>query len=160
MRSTDFNAKAVMGERAPDFELIDQYGQPFRLSSLLGQQPIVLFFYPKDGTPVCTAQVCGFRDHYASFQSAGAAVIGISQDSQTSHKSVTETLSVPFTLLSDDGSAVAKQYEVSSLFGMLPGRVTFIIDRQGLIIHRFSALLQADPHIDEALKILQTLSPT
>ena len=127
------------------------------LSDLVGN-PMVIYFYPKDNTAVCTAQACGFRDHYEQFQQAGAEVIGISRDSAESHKHVTNKRNLPFLLLSDSKKEAHKAFKVpSSLFGLLPGRVTFVIDKEGKVAHTFRADFNADKHIKEALKVIKSL---
>ncbi len=148
-----------VGSKAPDFALQDQNDQTVRLSDFLGKKHIVLYFYPKDETPGCTKEACGFRDSYESFKDAGAEVIGVSADSVKSHKAFATNHRLSFTLLSDRDKSVAKKYDVSgSLFGLLPGRETFVIDKEGTIRHRFSSQLNIGKHIDDALKVLQELA--
>lgn len=142
---------------APDFELADQEGAPVRLSSFRGKKSVVLYFYPKDETPVCTAEACAFRDAYEVFEGAGAQVIGVSSDSVESHKKFANKNRISFPLLSDLEGAVRKLYDVSSTLGILPGRVTFVIDQKGIVRHRFSSQFRPQKHIDEALKILNSL---
>ncbi|WP_424961085.1 peroxiredoxin [Ekhidna sp.] len=145
------------GDQIPYLRLEDQDGKMVSLSDLVGN-PMVIYFYPKDNTSVCTAQACGFRDHYEQFQEAGAEVIGISRDSAESHKNVTNKRNLPFLLLSDPRKQAHKAFKVpSSLFGMLPGRVTFVIDKEGKVAHTFRADFNADKHIKEALKVLKEL---
>ncbi len=145
------------GELIPDIILKDKDGNMISLSDFTGS-PLVVYFYPKDNTSVCTAQACGFRDHYEEFQKAGAEVIGISSDSAKSHKAVTEKRKLPFMLLSDQKKAALKAFKVpSSLFGLLPGRVTFIFDKTGKLVHSFRADFKADQHIQEALKVLKSV---
>ncbi|MEL7340005.1 MAG: peroxiredoxin [Bacteroidota bacterium] len=148
-----------LGTQAPDFALPNQDGQTVRLSDFLGKKHVVLYFYPKDETPGCTKEACGFRDSYESFKDAGAEVIGVSADSPKSHAAFARNHRLSFTLLSDRDRSVAKSYDVSgSLFGLLPGRETFVIDKDGIIRHRFSSQLNIGRHIDDALKVLQGLS--
>ncbi|MEQ8628014.1 peroxiredoxin [Ekhidna sp.] len=145
------------GEQIPYLRLEDQDGKMVSLSDLVGN-PMVIYFYPKDNTAVCTAQACGFRDHYEQFQQAGAEVIGISRDSAESHKHVTNKRNLPFLLLSDSKKEAHKAFKVpSSLFGLLPGRVTFVIDKEGKVAHTFRADFNADKHIKEALKVIKSL---
>lgn len=145
------------GDLIPNIELEDQDGNIVSLTSFSGR-PLVIYFYPKDNTRVCTAQACGFRDHYEDFKSVGAEVIGISGDSSNSHKKVATKRNLPFVLLSDPKKKALKAFKVpSSLFGLLPGRVTFIADEEGKIIHTFRADFNADKHIKQALKVLQSL---
>ena len=145
------------GDDLPDVTLIDQNGKKTALIDFKGR-PLVIYFYPKDNTRVCTAQACGFRDNYEDFQKVGAEVIGISKDSSNSHKKVSDKRKLPFILLSDPKKEALKAFGVpSSLFGLLPGRVTFIVDKDGKVAHTFRADFNADSHIKEALKVLENL---
>lgn len=149
--------KVQVGDTAPDFTLSSMAGKPISLTSFIGQKNIVLYFYPKDNTPGCTAEACAFRDSYEVFKDAGAEVIGVSSDSEQSHQRFASGYRLPFLLLSDVGSKVRKLYGVPSTFGLLPGRVTYIIDKRGIVRHIFSAAFAPQKHVDEALKVLQTL---
>jgi len=152
-------AKSVqVGDHAPDFTLPNQSGEPVRLSDFLGKTDIVLYFYPKDDTSGCTAEACSFRDSYEVFKDAGAEVIGVSSDSAESHQRFAAKNRLPFTLLSDAGGALRKRYGVPTTFGLLPGRVTYIIDKQGVVRNIFSSQFTPEKHISEALKTLQALS--
>jgi peroxiredoxin Q/BCP len=142
------------GQRAPDFELPDQHGTPVRLSSFRGQCPVVLFFYPKDDTTGCTIEACSFRDQLPRFDSLGAKVIGISSDSSASHLRFAQKHDLPYTLLSDPGGKVKKMFGVSNTLIFIPGRVTFVIDREGIVRHVFSSQTQFQQHISEALRAL------
>lgn len=146
------------GDRAPNFSLPSQRGEQVELERLLGQRPMVIYFYPKDDTPICTKEACFFRDHYEDFKDAGAEVIGISSDSSESHRQFAAKYRLPFTLLSDEGGKVREMYGVPSTLGIFPGRVTFIIDRQGVVRHVFSSQFRAKAHVDEALRVLKSLS--
>jgi peroxiredoxin Q/BCP len=141
------------GAIAPDFELPDSAGEPVRLSALRGQ-PVVVYFYPKDDTTVCTKQACTFRDRLAEFERSGARILGISDDSPESHAKFAAKYELPFTLLSDKGGAVRKLYGVNKKFGLIPGRATFVIDPAGKIRHVYSALSESEQHVEEALRIL------
>lgn len=145
-----------IGDTAPDFELPGANGQ-VRLADYHGKQAVVLYFYPKDGTPVCTREACHFRDAYEDFAAAGAEVIGVSTDSAAAHEKFSQTHNLPFVLLSDKAGAVAKQYGVSKTFGLLPGRVTFVIDKAGIVRHIFNSQFAAQKHVDEALQVLRGL---
>jgi peroxiredoxin Q/BCP len=149
--------KVEVGSVAPDFTLPDQTGAAVSLKTLVGKKNIVLYFYPKDDTPGCTKESCAFRDSYTVFQEAGAEVIGISSDSPESHQKFAAKYQLPFTLLSDSGSQVRKLYGVPATLGLLPGRVTYVIDRQGIVRHIFNSQLNFQAHVDEALKILKQL---
>jgi peroxiredoxin Q/BCP len=146
------------GDRAPDFTLPDRTGRSVRLSDYRGKQAVVLYFYPKDDTPGCTKEACAFRDQYEVFRDAGAEVIGISSDSAESHSKFAEKYKLPFVLVADRGGAVRKQYGVPATLGLLPGRVTFVIDREGIVRHVFNSQLQATRHVEEALRSLQSTS--
>lgn len=147
---------ARVGSAAPDFTLPDRSGSPVSLHDFLGKN-IVLYFYPKDETPGCTAEACSFRDSYEAFKEAGAEVIGISSDSSEAHQRFATHHRLPFILLSDADGACRKLYGVPATFGLLPGRVTYIIDQQGIVRHIFSSQFQPAKHISEALKTLQDL---
>ncbi len=155
---TSGEQRVEVGDRAPDFTLPDQTGKPVRLSDLLADHVVVLYFYPKDETTGCTAEACSFRDSYQVFKDAGAEVVGVSSDSVESHESFAAHHSLPFILLSDAGGALRKQYGVPTTFGMWPGRVTYIIDREGVVRHIFSSQIQFERHVTEALKTLQAIA--
>ena len=144
--------KLKRGDKAPDFTLRNQDDKSVTLSSLKGRK-LVLFFYPKDFSPGCTREVCHFRDNFEDFIEVGADVIGVSADSVESHKKFIESNLLPYTLLSDPGGEVAKLYGVSGF--LLPGRTTFIIGENGLILYIFSSQTDMKAHIDESLKILK-----
>jgi thioredoxin-dependent peroxiredoxin len=141
----------------PDITLQSDTG-PVRVRDLINDKVIVLYFYPKDETPGCTAQACAFRDSYQDFTDAGADVIGVSGDSQGSHESFKEHHRLPFRLMSDPGGKAAAALGVKRTLGILPGRVTFVIDQQGNIAHQFSSQLQVGKHIREALAVVKRLS--
>jgi len=143
------------GQPAPDFELPDSEGKRTRLADFRGKKAVVLYFYPKDDTPGCTAEACSFRDSYEDFQDAGAEVIGVSSDSASSHAKFAKRHKLPFTLLSDAKGEVRKKYGVPSTMGLLPGRVTFVIDKKGVVRHVFNSQLQATRHVSEALAALE-----
>ena len=147
-----------VGDVAPDFTLPTQSGGSVRLADYRGRQAVVVYFYPKDNTRGCTAEACAFRDSYEVFQQAGAEVIGISSDSVDSHEHFAEQYRLPFILASDIGGKVRKRYHVPSTLGLLPGRVTYVIDREGMIRHIFSSQLNAERHVAEALRILREAS--
>lgn len=149
--------KAQIGTLAPDFTLPTQLGGDVNLRDFRGKM-VVLYFYPKDNTQGCTAEACAFRDSYEVFKGAGAEVIGISSDSTDSHQQFAGRHRLPFLLLSDEGGAVRKRYGVPAAFGLLPGRVTYIIDKQGVIRHIFSAQFAAEKHVTKALNMLDILS--
>ncbi|TGE20145.1 peroxiredoxin [Hymenobacter elongatus] len=148
-----------VGDQAPDFTLKTTSGDTFRLADQRGQRSIVLYFYPKDDTPGCTAEACSFRDQYEDFQDLGAEVVGVSSDSESSHQKFTQKHRLPFPLLADIGGRVRKLYEVPrALLGILPGRVTFVIDKNGVIQYIFNSLGGATDHVSNAKKVLQGLA--
>lgn len=147
--------KVSVGDMAPDFELKDKDGNVVKLSSFRGKKSVVVYFYPKDETPGCTAQACSFRDSYEDFKEVGAEVIGISSDGSSAHSGFAENHRLPFILLSDSTGKVRKEYGAYDLFGMIPGRVTFVIDKQGKVIHKFDSQLSPTKHIQESLNILK-----
>ena len=142
--------KVREGDQAPDFTLADQAGNDVTLSSLLGQW-VVVYFYPKDDTPGCTAESCSFRDSHEDFTDAGAVVIGVSSDSVASHKAFAAKNNLPFTLLADDGGTVRKAFGTGKTLGLLPGRVTYVIDPEGVVRKVFSSQFGATKHHTEAL---------
>lgn len=150
------SGKVQVGDKAPDFTLPATEGKQVSLGDFLGKKNIVLYFYPKDNTPGCTAEACAFRDSYEVFKEAGAEVIGVSSDAAESHDNFAKRYHLPFILVSDSNGSLRKRYGVPRMFGLLPGRVTYIIDKQGIIRSIFSSPA-ADPHISEALKTLQAL---
>ncbi len=155
-RALPAKGKVQVGDLAPDFTLPDQSGAPVSLEKYLGKSDIVLYFYPKDNTVGCTAEACAFRDSYEVFKDAGAEVIGISSDTAESHQQFAKKHRLTFILLSDEGGAIRRRYGVPTTFG-LPGRVTYVIDRKGIVRHIFSSQIQFEKHVDEALKTLQML---
>lgn len=145
------------GDRAPDFSLPKQDGTPVQLQELLQKAAVVLYFYPKDDTPGCTKEACSFRDSYEAFKDAGAEVVGISSQSAASHEAFAAKHRLPFTLLADEGGKVRRQYGVPSTLGLLPGRVTYVIDRKGVVRHVFNSQINATRHVTEALGIVKQL---
>jgi thioredoxin-dependent peroxiredoxin len=146
-----------VGDTIPDFALPDQDWNTLKSEDLLGK-PIVVYFYPKDDTPGCTKQACTFRDQFAIFQELGAQVIGVSGDSPEVHRKFQEKYRIPFRLLSDLKGELRKKFEVSTtLFGLLPGRVTFVFDTDGKLVHTFNSNTKAERHITEAIEALKSL---
>lgn len=147
----------TVGDVAPDFTLSSQGGESIALSSFRGVKTVVLYFYPKDDTPGCTVESCTFRDSYEAFKAAGAEVIGVSSDSPDSHQKFASKHSLPFTLLSDEGGQVRKRYGVPATLGLLPGRVTYVIDKAGVVRHVFNSQFNPKAHVQEALGVLQQI---
>jgi thioredoxin-dependent peroxiredoxin len=147
-----------MGSIIPAFKLPDQNGNLFDINSVLGKKNLVIYFYPKDDSPGCTKEACLFRDQFEVFMEADAVIIGISGQSVESHKEFAEKHSLSFTLLSDEGNVVRKQFGVpTNLLGLLPGRVTYIADKTGKVIYIFNSQMQSGKHVEEALRILKEL---
>lgn len=145
------------GESAPDFQLPDAKGQPVRLSDFRGKKTVVLYFYPKDETPGCTAEACAFRDAYEDFTAAGAEVIGVSTDSTESHGKFAAHHRLPFVLLSDDRKEARRAYGIKATLGLIPGRTTFVIDRNGIVRLVFNSQFQAREHVERALALVKEL---
>ena len=148
--------KVQVGDLAPDFTLLNQSSRPISLGDFLGKKHIVLYFYPKDNTSLCTDEACAFRDSYEVFKDAEAEVIGVSSDSVESHRHFAKDYQLPFILLSDVDGAIRKRYGVPTAFG-LPGRVTYIIDRQGIVRRIFFSQFTSKRHVDEALETLKSI---
>src|SRR5216117_3808985 len=149
--------KVRVGDRAPDFTLPDQTGKPVQLRDLLGRGTVVLYFYPKDETPGCTLEARAFRDSYDQFTARGAEVVGISSDSVAAHRRFAARHGLPFLLLSDRGGTVRELYGVDKTLGLLPGRVTYVIDKAGVVRRTYSSQLRATRHTREALDALRAL---
>ncbi len=143
------------GTIAPTFELPDQNGEMVSLSDLLGRSHVVLFFYPKDNTMVCTLEVCAFRDAHDELLEEDAVVLGISSDPVDSHLHFAERWKLPYRLLADKDSMVRKAYDIPKTFGLFPGRVTYVIDKQGIIRTALNDPLRASPHVRSALRTLK-----
>jgi peroxiredoxin Q/BCP len=146
-----------VGDPAPPFQATTQNGEPFDLAEFRGKKIVVLYFYPKNNTAVCTAEACAFRDAYEDFLAAGAAVVGVSSDSQQSHHDFASKQRLPFILLADPENKIRKLFGVPKTLFILPGRVTYVIDREGIVRHIFNAALASKKHVDEALKIVREL---
>ena len=146
-----------VGDKAPDFALPSQSGDQVRLSDRLGERVVVLYFYPKDNTRGCTAEACAFRDSHEVFTDAGAEVIGVSSDSADKHAAFAGQHKLPFTLLSDAGGQVRKSYGVPGLLGVIPGRVTYVIDRSGTVRHVFNSMTNIGGHVSDALTVVREI---
>jgi peroxiredoxin Q/BCP len=141
-----------VGDIIPVFSTKDSNGNHFDSTSIVGIKPVVFYFYPKDNTPGCTAQACSFRDQYEDFKDLGAEVIGISSDSIASHKKFAKQYKLPFILLSDNDKKVRNLFGVKpGLFGLIPGRVTYVVDKEGVIQMIFDSVM-ATSHITRALE--------
>ncbi len=149
-------AKVTVGSVAPDFTLPSQAGEMVSLEDFIGRKPVVLFFYPKDDSPGCTREVCAFRDNFEEFRNIDAEVIGISSDSVESQKNFAAKHDLSFPLLSDEGGNITRLYGVPKTFGLFPGRVTYVIDREGVVRHVFASQLSVKRHVQEALTALRS----
>jgi len=147
--------RVKVGDRAPEFTLLSQSGGTVNLADYIGRKELVLYFYPKDNTPGCTAEAKAFRDHYEAFKEMGAEVIGVSSDSVDSHRDFAAKCEIPFTILSDEDGKVRKLYGVPSSLGLFPGRVTYVIDANGTVRHIFNSQLNPGRHVEEAMTILR-----
>ena len=150
--------KIEIGSQLPIFSLPNQDGNIVNIDSLIGKKNLVIYFYPKDDSPGCTKEACYFQDQFEVFKEADAEVIGISGQSVESHKNFANKYNLTYTLLSDQGNKIRKQFGVPTNFlGLIPGRVTYVIDKKGEVIYMFDSQLQATKHVDEAIQILKTL---
>jgi len=145
-----------VGDKAPDFTLMDEQGRPVSLKDFLGKKPVILYFYPKDFSPGCTTEACRFRDDYKAYEEKGAAVIGVSLDTVESHTKFSEKYNLPFPILSDNKKEVAKAYGVLGIGGIWTKRVTFIIDKEGNIAAIFPKV-DVKRHSEEVLQALEKL---
>lgn len=144
-----------IGDPIPNFKAKDTNGNDFDSQNFVGRKPLVIYFYPKDHTPGCTAEACSFRDQYEDFTDLGAEVIGISSDSVASHQKFTKQYKLPFILLSDPDKKIRNLFGVpSAMFGLLPGRVTYVADQNGIIQMIFDSMM-AGKHIPKALEAIK-----
>jgi peroxiredoxin Q/BCP len=146
-----------VGDKAPDFTLPSQMGDNVTLSEFFGKKNVVLYFYPKDESSGCTKEACSFRDSYEELTTLGAEVLGVSGQGIESHKSFATHYGLPFILLADVGNRVRELYNVPSTMGVIPGRVTYIIDKKGVVRHIFSSQTQAQRHVEEAKRALEQI---
>lgn len=150
--------KIVTGSKVPLFTLKDQHGKEINISDYIGKKNLVIYFYPKDDTPGCTKEACSFRDQFEAFESADAMVIGISAQSVESHLKFAQKHRLNYTLLSDEQNVARKLFDVpTNLLGLLPGRVTYVVDKKGIVVYTFNSQLRAEKHVEEALRILKEL---
>ena len=151
------------GDRAPDFSGATADGKRIGLADFRGRKPLVLYFYPKDNTPTCTKEACSFRDHAGEIAAAGGEVVGVSNDGPEAHKKFIADHRLNFPLLSDGDGAIAKAFGVARLGGFLSGwipprRVTFVIDREGVVRRVIESEFSAQKHIDGAIEALKSLA--
>ncbi len=145
-----------INDKIPDFSLIDQSGKIRRKKDFLGK-PLILFFYPKDDTPGCTIEACGFRDKYDLFKILGAQVCGINNGTEKSHLRFAEKNKLQYPLLCDKDNLLRKAFGLPKYLGFIEGRVTYVIDSKGIICHIFEDLLNGPAHIKDALKALKNI---
>ena len=146
------------GSPGPGFRLQTSTGEYVSLEDFHGKKSVVVYFYPRDFTKGCTAEACEFRDSYEEFKNLGAEVVGISNDNQKSHEAFASEHKLPFILLSDPNGSVRKSYGVKKTFGLVPGRVSFVIDKNGIVRHVFSSQSRTTAHVSEALAVLKSLT--
>ena len=145
------------GDKIPNFSSVDTNGNLFDSNQIIGKKAVVIYFYPKDNTHVCTVQACSFRDQYEEFKTLGAEVIGVSSDSLQSHQKFASRYNLPFILLSDADKKLRKLFGVpNDLLGLLPGRVTYVADKDGIVRLVFNSM-SGKIHIEKALEILKSL---
>jgi thioredoxin-dependent peroxiredoxin len=147
-----------VSDRAPDFTATVQDGRQISMADFRGKQGVVLYFYPRDETPICTREACAFRDAYQDFTDAGVVVIGVSSDGEESHRAFAGAHQLPFLLVADVDGSLRQKFGVPKTLGFLPGRVTYVIDRAGIVRHIFNAQFQGKQHVDEALRTIRQLN--
>lgn len=147
-----------VGDRAPEFTLNDQDGKPVSLAEFRDKQTVVVFFYPKDESPVCTIEACGFRDMTPSFAEVGAAVLGISSDDSAKHRAFADQYRLSFPLLADTDGEVRRAFGVPDMLWLFPGRVTYVIDRDGIVRMIYDSQIRAQQHVERALEAARALA--
>lgn len=145
-----------VGDQVPSFSLLDQDGKMFDIKDFVGKENLVIYFYPKDDTPGCTKQACSFRDSFSQFETLNATVIGISSDSVESHREFADKYQLQFSLLSDTEGKVRALFGVKNdVLGLIPGRVSYIVDKNGVIISIYNNQFGSVKHIENALEVLR-----
>lgn len=144
-----------VGDKCPDFETVTDNGEKFKISDHLGKTNIVLYFYPKDNTPGCTAEACSFRDNWNRVSEFDVEVYGVSSDSQLSHSGFKEKHKLPFTLLTDETKKIRQLFGATSL--LIPPRITFVIDKKGLIRHVYNSQIKPGNHVEEVISALKVI---
>lgn len=147
-----------VGDAAPDFTATTQEGTTVKLSQWKGSKAVVVFFYPRDFSPICTAQACAFRDSYQAFQDAGAVVLGISSDSGGTHDDFAKKNRLPFPLVSDEDGRLRALFGVPKALFVMPGRTTYVIDRAGIVRDVFTAHLGSTNHVEQAMTVVKQLA--
>ena len=159
MKAQNKNKPITVGDKVPDFILLDQNGKEFNVGDYAGKRAMVIYFYPKDDTPGCTKEACSFRDSFEEFTDRNVEVVGISADSVESHLNFAKKYNLPFSLLADTENKVRNLFGVKgNLMGLIPGRVTYVINKEGIVVYVFESQLKATKHIDESLKALDAQS--
>lgn len=153
-----FMPKIHVGDSAPAFSATTHADEKIALADFKGKRAVVLYFYPADNTSVCTTEACSFRDAYEDFVQAGAVVIGVSGDSLASHRDFAAGKQLPFYLISDSDGSLRKAFGVPSTLGLIPGRVTYVIDKEGVVRHIFNSQFNPRRHVEESLAIVRELS--
>jgi peroxiredoxin Q/BCP len=147
-----------IGDTAPDFMLSDASGQQYDFARATGANGLVVFFYPKDGTPLCVREACAFRDSLGEFHAHGFNVVGVSSDPPDSHSRFAQENGLAYPLLSDTRGLMRKRWGVPSTMGVLPGRVTYVLDRDARVLAVFSSQLEPGQHVEEALNAIKKLA--
>lgn len=148
-----------IGDTCPSFSLQNQDGQSINIKEYIGTKNIIIYFYPKDNTAGCTKEACSFRDAMQDLNNLDCEVFGISADSVESHKQFANQFRLTFNLLSDVGNSVRKSFKVpANLFGLIPGRVTYIVNKEGKVIHIINSQTNPDKHIKETIEVVKRLS--
>ena len=157
-KNADLKQKSMrVGNTIPDLTVTVETGERQSLAAIQDSQAMVLYFYPKDETPVCTKEACSFRDAYEDFVEAGAVVVGVSGDTVASHRAFARHHRLPFTLVADVGGALRKAFRVPRMMGFMDGRTTYVIDKKGVVRHVFTAHFAANEHVTEALAVVRDL---
>jgi peroxiredoxin Q/BCP len=145
-----------IGDTCPSFSLQNQHGKIINIQDYIGSKNLVIYFYPKDNTPGCTKEACSFRDAMQDLNNLDCEVFGVSADSVTSHKKFADQFRLTFNLLSDIGNEVRKSFKVpANLFGLVPGRVTYVINKDGKVVHIINSQTNPDKHIKETIEVLK-----
>ena len=154
--NTNAQSSVVVGDKVPSFKLEDQFGKEFDIDDYIGNTTMVIYFYPKDDTPGCTKEACSFRDAYESFTDKNIKVVGISGDDVESHRNFAEKYNLPFTLLADTENKVRELFGVKpNMLGLIPGRVTYVVDQEGKVIFIYDSQFKATKHIEASIKALE-----
>ena len=152
------SGKINLNDHAPDLTLPDQSGKVVSLKEFQGKKVVVVYFYPKDGTSICTSEACSFRDSYDRFKELGAEVIGISSDPVESHQKFAQKNNLPFSLLADTSGMARKAFGVPTTALVMPARVTYVIDKSGIVRYVYNSMLDGPRHAAEAMKVVKELS--